>query len=160
MTSWPGLWAPSRSQPHKPGEGRGGRSNVPMRGKGHCSEGAAGVSARWRAQTFYFAFSLGGGRRDSAQRWSALHLLFSSVVAALRTRGCLLACLWAFNKHACSVLCWQCPRPPVPPFVSSSVARDHRCSASPSHLSGKQSHRGHICALGCAQGCSRRLPAG
>lgn len=89
---------------------------VCTRGKGHRSERGVGVSACWQALMFYFAVSLDGGRRDLTQGESAVPLVLFSMVATLRTQGCLLACLWTLNKDYvwCGLL--ASPKDLGPPF--------------------------------------------
>lgn len=56
----------------------------------------------------------------------------------------------------CGVILWQVPRALVPlgelegrgKRSRQLLAREHPCATSPPRPGGKQSHRGHICALG------------
>lgn len=77
---------------------------------------------------FSLAISLDGGRRDSAQRGSALPLLPSPVAATLRTQGCLLTCL--LTNTECGVSGWQVPKTPLPPFIVRQLLPGQRLGAS------------------------------
>lgn len=121
---------------------------------------------------FSFVVSLAGGRRDSGQGRSTLPLLFSSVVASLRT--CKVPSWHAFGlliSATCGVLCWQVTRPWSLLSLAGSrasrlstdnspVNQEHHCTTSPSCLSGKQLHRGCILHSGMCRGLqSSCLPA-